>query len=296
MLFSAWELCGPCGNPSDLLGPAYFRVDRPTVKKASIEYREDRVLIAEPLGHTPGAIILGSLVDAIARENSDLQSRIAPKHHDGPKSQLPRDQGIARRKTLIQKVEPPCLGPSRSAGPGGAARTSTRAASNMVLRRTTGSDRPRRSPRARQETDVQVRDLGLPQPGCGWCISPWVDLEAIGETMSTKAAADPTVQKASILDMARMYLNGADPRSPLAAPIYADLTGLAPLLIQVGAAETLLDDAIRLAKAAGTADVRVDLQIWPEMIHVWHLFHPELSAGRRAIDEAGSFIRAMIVG
>jgi len=143
---------------------------------------------------------------------------------------------------------------------------------------------------------IAIRDLGLPQPGCGWCISPWVDLEAIGETMSTKAAADPTVQKASILDMAHMYLNGADPRSPLAAPIYADLTGLAPLLIQVGAAETLLDDAVRLAKAAGTADVRVDLQIWPEMIHVWHLFHPELSAGRRAIEEAGSFIRAMMVG
>jgi len=143
---------------------------------------------------------------------------------------------------------------------------------------------------------IAIRDLGLPQPGCGWCISPWVDLEAIGETMSTKAAADPTVQKASILDMAHMYLNGADPRSPLAAPIYADLTGLAPLLIQVGAAETLLDDAIRLAKAAGTADVRVDLQIWPEMIHVWHLFHPELSAGRRAIEEAGSFIRAMTAG
>jgi len=140
---------------------------------------------------------------------------------------------------------------------------------------------------------IAIRDLGLPQPGCGWCISPWVDLEAIGETMSTKAAADPTVQKASILDMAHMYLNGADPRSPLAAPIYADLTGLAPLLIQVGAAETLLDDAVRLAKAAGTADVRVDLQIWPEMIHVWHLFHPELSAGQQAIEQAGSFMHAM---
>ena len=94
---------------------------------------------------------------------------------------------------------------------------------------------------------VAIRDAGLPQPGCGWCISPWVDMEAIGETMTSKAAADPTVQKAGILDMARLYLNGADPRSPLAAPLYADLTGLAPLLIQVGAAETLLDDALRLA-------------------------------------------------
>ena len=73
--------------------------------------------------------------------------------------------------------------------------------------------------------------------------------------------------------------DGADPHSPLAAPIYADLKGLAPVLIQVGAAETLLDDAIRLAKVAGAADVRVDLQVWPEMVHVWHIFHPELKAG-----------------
>jgi monoterpene epsilon-lactone hydrolase len=143
---------------------------------------------------------------------------------------------------------------------------------------------------------LAIRDAGLAQPACGWCISPWVDMEAIGDSMETKAAQDPTVQKAGILDMARMYLNGADPRSPLAAPIYADLRGLAPLLIQVGAAETLLDDAIRLAKVAGAADVRVDLQIWPEMIHVWHLFHPELSAGRHAIEEGGAWVRGMIAG
>ena len=143
---------------------------------------------------------------------------------------------------------------------------------------------------------IAIRDAGLPQPACGWCISPWVDLEALGETMSTKASADPTVQKAGILDMARLYLNGADPRLPLAAPIYANLAGLAPLLIQVGAMETLLDDAIRLAKIAGASDVRVDLQIWPEMIHVWHLFHPELKAGLRAIEQGGSFVRAITSG
>lgn len=138
---------------------------------------------------------------------------------------------------------------------------------------------------------VAIRDAGLPRPGCGWCISPWIDMEAIGETMTSKSAADPTVQKPGILDMARMYLNGADPRSPLAAPLYAGLAGLAPLLIQVGAAETLLDDAIRLAKLAGAADVYVDLQIWPEMIHVWHLYHPELKAGLRAIQAGGTFVR-----
>ena len=137
---------------------------------------------------------------------------------------------------------------------------------------------------------VAIRDAGLPQPGCGWCISPWVDMEASGETMMSRSAADPMVQKAGILDMARLYLNGADPRSPLASPIYANLNGLAPLLIQVGAAETLLDDAFALAKAAGAADVYVNLQIWPEMVHVWHLFHPELKAGMRAMDSGGAFV------
>ena len=109
--------------------------------------------------------------------------------------------------------------------------------------------------------------------------------------MSTKTAADPTEQRTGILDMAGLYLDGADPRSPLAAPIYADLTGLAPSLIPVGAAETLLDDATRLA---GATDVRVDLQIWPQMIHVRHLFHPELKAGLEAIQQGGAYVRAMM--
>jgi len=141
---------------------------------------------------------------------------------------------------------------------------------------------------------LAIRDAGLPQPGCGWCISPWVDMEMLGGTMTSKSAADPMVQKEGVAEMAKLYLAGADPRSPLAAPIYADLKGLAPLLIQVGAAETLLDDAIRLAQVAGAADVRVDLQIWPEMVHVWHLFYPELKEGRRAIETGGAVVRAHI--
>ena len=143
---------------------------------------------------------------------------------------------------------------------------------------------------------LAIRDAGLAQPACGWCISPWVDMEGIGESMSTKAEADPMVQRAGLLEMAGLYLGGADPRSPLAAPMYADLRGLAPLLIQVGAAETLLDDATRLARVAGAADVRVDLQIWPEMVHVWHLFHPELKEGLRAIEQGGAYVRSMISG
>jgi monoterpene epsilon-lactone hydrolase len=138
---------------------------------------------------------------------------------------------------------------------------------------------------------LTIRDAGLAQPAAGWCISPWVDMQAIGVSMIGKAAEDPTVQKEPLLEMAAHYLNGADPRAPLAAPIYADLRDLAPLFIQVGAVETLLDDAIRLAGVAGAAHVRVTLEVWPEMVHVWHMFHPELAAGRRAIEAGGRFLR-----
>jgi len=141
---------------------------------------------------------------------------------------------------------------------------------------------------------VAIREAGLAQPGCGWCLSPWIDMEMLGGSMESKAAIDPIVQKANILDMARLYLAGADPRSPFAAPLYADLAGLPPLLIQVGAAETLLDDAVRLAQRAGAADVRVDLQVWPEMIHIWPIYYPELRAGKQALDAAGTFIRRML--
>jgi monoterpene epsilon-lactone hydrolase len=138
---------------------------------------------------------------------------------------------------------------------------------------------------------LAIREAGLPPPGCGWCISPWVDMEALGESFTDRAAADPTVQRETIRMMAQWYLGSADPRHPHAAPIYGDLRALPPLLIQVGAAETLLDDSVALARKAGVADVLVDLQIWPEMIHIWHIYFPMLSAGRRAIASGGTFVR-----
>ena len=94
---------------------------------------------------------------------------------------------------------------------------------------------------------VAFRDQGQPLPAAGICLSPWVDLEGIGDSMIGKADADPMVQKDGLIEMANLYLGGADPRSPLAAPLYANLSGLPPLLIQVGTAETLLDDSTRLA-------------------------------------------------
>jgi epsilon-lactone hydrolase len=139
---------------------------------------------------------------------------------------------------------------------------------------------------------VALRDRGLPLPGCGWCISPWVDMEATGGSFAVKAADDPMISREYILELAGWYLGKTGPRTPLAAPIHADLRGLPPLLIQVGSAETLLDDAVQIAARAGMADVKVTLEVWPGMIHAWPLFYQQLSDGRRAIAAAGSFVRS----
>ena len=140
-------------------------------------------------------------------------------------------------------------------------------------------------------TLVAVRDAGLPVPAAGVCLSPWVDLEGIGESMTTKAAADPMVQRDGLLKMAAAYLAGQNPRTPLASPLYADLSGLPPLLIQVGTAETLLDDSTRLAERARKSGVQVTLEPWEDMIHVWQAFASLLPEGRQAIDRIGEFVK-----
>jgi epsilon-lactone hydrolase len=138
---------------------------------------------------------------------------------------------------------------------------------------------------------VAFREAGLPMPAAGIPISPWVDLEAIGESMKSRASQDPIVRPEMIREIANVYLAGQNPRSPLAAPLYADLHGLPPLLIHVGDAEALLDDSRRLADRAKAAGVNVTLEVWPEMPHVWHLFAHFLPEGQRAIDRAGEFVR-----
>ena len=139
---------------------------------------------------------------------------------------------------------------------------------------------------------IAIRDAGEPVPAAGIGISPWVDMEGTGESMTTRAAVDPVVQKEGLLGMAKLYLGDADSKNPLAAPLHANLAGLPPLLIQVGDSETLLDDAIRITERARKADVDVTLKIWDEMPHVWHLFAPILPEGRQAIEEIGAFFKA----
>jgi monoterpene epsilon-lactone hydrolase len=137
---------------------------------------------------------------------------------------------------------------------------------------------------------VAIRDAKLPMPAAAVCLSPWVDLEGIGESMTTRAEADPVVHRDMLAQMASHYLGGKDARTPLAAPLYADLKGLPPLLIQVGDAETLLDDSNRLAQRARAAGVEVKLEVWPEMIHVFQLFAGFLPEGQQAVDGLGQFI------
>ena len=144
-------------------------------------------------------------------------------------------------------------------------------------------------------TLVNLRDRKLALPACAVAISPWVDLEGVGESLATRSAQDPMVQKAGLQWMADMYLNGASPKTPLAAPLHANLTGLPPTLIQVGTAETLLDDATRIAEKLHAAGVSVQLAVWPNMLHVFPLFAPILSEGRDGCAEIGAFIRSKCV-
>jgi acetyl esterase/lipase len=143
-------------------------------------------------------------------------------------------------------------------------------------------------------TLVAIRDAKLPTPGAGVCLSPWVDLEGIGESMTTREHLDPVVRRDGLKQMAAAYLAGKDPRTPLAAPLYADLKGLPPLLIQVGDAETLLDDSNRLAERARAAGIQVKLEVWPEMIHVFQLFAGFLPEGQQAVQGIGQYLNQQL--
>ena len=138
--------------------------------------------------------------------------------------------------------------------------------------------------------NLRARKLGL--PACAVAISPWVDLEGVGTSMTARSEQDPMVQKAGLGWMADMYLAGKDARTPLAAPLHADLKGLPPVLVQVGTAETLLDDATRIAEKLHAAGVSVRLAVWPNMLHVFPMFAPILSEGRDGCTEIGAFIRS----
>jgi acetyl esterase/lipase len=138
---------------------------------------------------------------------------------------------------------------------------------------------------------IALRDQGLPMPAAALLISPWADLTCTAVSLTKKADEDPSLTAAGLRATADLYLAGASANDPRASPIFADLAGLPPILIQVGTSEILLDDALKVSKRAALSGVDTHLRVWPEMIHVWHAFAFMLPEGRAAISEAGAFLQ-----
>jgi acetyl esterase/lipase len=138
---------------------------------------------------------------------------------------------------------------------------------------------------------VALRDRGLPLPAAAVLVSPWVDLEAASASVRENAAWD-FVTRRGLEVYTRRFVRREDLRNPLAAPIHADFAGLPPLLVQVGEVEALRDDGVRLAERARAAGVVVELEVWPDMIHAFHVFAPMLAEAREAIERIGAFCRA----
>jgi acetyl esterase/lipase len=138
---------------------------------------------------------------------------------------------------------------------------------------------------------LALRERGLPLPVSAVLMSPWNDLAATGSSYVSRAEADPIHQRSMILALAKNYLGGqGDPYDPLVSPLYADLAGLPPLLIQVGDRETVLDDSVTFADLARAAGVDVSLEVWDGMIHVFQMFGAELPEARQAIASIAGFL------
>jgi epsilon-lactone hydrolase len=145
-------------------------------------------------------------------------------------------------------------------------------------------------------TLVALKHAGLPQPTGAVLMSPWADLTLSGDSISAKAAVDPALTPEGLRRRAIDYTADRDPTADLVSPIFADLTGLPPLLIQAGSHEILLDDATRFASRAAAADVAVALEVTPGVPHVFQGFAAMLDEGDAALTSAGQFLRAHLAG
>jgi acetyl esterase/lipase len=141
---------------------------------------------------------------------------------------------------------------------------------------------------------LALRDAGIPLPASAALFSPWTDLAATGDSIRTNTDRCAMFHGAGVAHSARYYLGDTDPRNPLASPLYADLRGLPPLLIHVGADEVLRDDSTRLAERARAAGVPVDLKIWPVVPHAWQLVPHLIPEARQSLRESAAFLRAQV--
>lgn len=137
---------------------------------------------------------------------------------------------------------------------------------------------------------IAVRDAGLPLPAALAPISPWADLACAGPSYTDRASIDPFINPDMIKGMSAVALGETDAKTPTISPVYADLKGLPPMLIQVGEREILFSDSETLAKKVADAGGQAKLDEWKGMIHVWHLFYPMLSEARDAIGQIGSYV------
>jgi monoterpene epsilon-lactone hydrolase len=138
---------------------------------------------------------------------------------------------------------------------------------------------------------IAGKEHRLEMPAAVALFSPMTDLAVTGESFTTKAGVDPNITAAAIRTRANDYLNGTDPKDPFVSPIYADLTGLPPMLVQAGSREALLDDATRLATRAAADDVAVTLDITPDVAHVFQAFAAVLDEGDEALSRAATFLQ-----
>ncbi|MCX5036294.1 alpha/beta hydrolase [Streptomyces coelicoflavus] len=143
-------------------------------------------------------------------------------------------------------------------------------------------------------TLLAAREAGLPQPAAAVLFSPWADLTLAGGSIRSKEGADPIFTEADVRAYADLYVGAGDRAAPLASPVFADLAGLPPLLVQAGANEILLDDAVRLAGRAGAADVEVTLEVGPGLPHVYPLHYGRLDEADAALDRAARFLTARL--
>ena len=140
---------------------------------------------------------------------------------------------------------------------------------------------------------LSLRVAGVPLPAAAVLFSPWTDLAATGESLRTNDKRCAMFRGGRIADGGRFYLGSADAKNPLASPLYADLAGLPPMIIHVGADEVLLDDSTRLAEKARAAGASVEIKIWPVVPHVWQIV-PNMPEARQSIEEASAFLTARI--
>lgn len=140
-------------------------------------------------------------------------------------------------------------------------------------------------------TLLKLRDTGIPLPAAALVLSPWADLDMTGETIRTKARVDPLANPSDLFFLASLYVGEDDPKNPYISPLYGDLKGLSPMIIQVGSSEILLSDAERIAERAKAADVDVILDIWEDMIHMFQMFALWSPEGQKATEKLGKYIQ-----